>query len=133
MDVDAAMAPSTMTTHQHVRLGLADARLWLAAAHDALGLSLPEVAPRERMQRAVDAARRAADHLYGVGRLDAPGDAVRAAVDAAESTMVVVRRLEYPRPAAVDVRAVAAGQLEHVDGALARLELAICSPVAARA
>lgn len=133
MDVDAVMAPDTITTDQHVRLGIADARLWLAAAHDALGLSLPAVAPAERMQRAVDAARRAADHLFGVGRLAQPGGAPAAAVAAAEATMVVVHRLEYPRPAAVDVRAVAAAQLRHVDGTLAGLMRSLELPVAAGA
>jgi hypothetical protein len=131
MDVAAPMATGT-AQDRYVRDNLAGARHWLAQAHGLLAQRPAIVAPREHIERAIDAARTAAEHLYDVGQVDDPVEAVREALAAAEAIMVVVNRLEFPRPAAVDVREVAAQQLREVDRTIAGLEQALAIPLERR-
>jgi hypothetical protein len=119
-----AAAPDRATA-DYVQLQLTGARRLLEEAHGLLAQRPAMVAPREHVERAIGAARNAAEHLYDVGQLDDPHEAVREALAAAEAIMVVVRRLEDARPAVVDQRALAAAQLREVDGTLATLEQAL--------
>jgi hypothetical protein len=121
MDVEAVQ-PTPTNVQQYVRENLAGARNWLAQAHAMLAERPAIVAPPAHVQRALAAARNAAEHLYDVGQVDEPVEAVREALAAAEAIMVVVRRMEHPRPGFIDGRELAAAQLAEVDGTLAGLE-----------
>lgn len=121
MEVAELQAP--VTTHgEYMKLQLGGARRWLNEAHALLAQRPAMVAPKEHVEKAIGAARNAAEHLYDAAQVDEPNEAVREALAAAEAIMVVVRRLEDGRPAVVDARALAAAQLREVDGTLAGLE-----------
>ena len=124
MDVEQVTTP-VMGVNEYVKLQLGGARQALAEAHALLAQRPAMVPPREHMEKALGAARNAAEHLYDVGQIDEPVEAVREALAAAEAIMVVVRRLDQNRPAMVDQRALAAEQLREVDGTLAGLEQAL--------
>jgi hypothetical protein len=122
------------TTHpvippdEYVRLQLDGARRNLAEAHGLLAQRPAIVAPPEHVKRALGAARNAAEHLYDIGQIDEPVEAVREALAAAEAIMVVVQRLDTNRPAMTDTRKLAAEQLRGIDGTLAELERALGLP-----
>lgn len=130
------IAPVTeATTHpvipldEYVRLQLNGARQNLAEAHALLAQRPAIVAPPEHVKRALGAARNAAEHLYDIGQIDEPVEAVREALAAAEAIMIIVRRLDTNRPAMTDNRALAAEQLRGIDGTLAELERELGLPV----
>lgn len=111
-----------VTREQYVLDNLAGARRWLVEAHGLLAARPAIVPPKEHMDRAVEAARAAAEHLYDIGQVDEPVEAVREALAAAEAIMQVVRRLTDGRPALNDKRELAAVQLREIDQALGTLE-----------
>lgn len=112
----------------YVRENVTDARRWLTEAHGLLAQRPAIVPPREHLDRAIAAARNAAEHLYDIGQIDEPVEAVREAMAAAEAIMVVVDRISKPRPGIVDGRALAAEQLAHVNGTLVALERSLGLP-----
>ncbi len=122
MDIDLVTTAVPPHVEAYVRTNVAGARRWLDEAHGLLAQRPAMVPTPDHMQRAVAAARNAAEHLYDVGQVDEPVEAVREALVAAEAIMTVVRRLEHPRPGMVDVRARAAEQLRDVERTLAGLE-----------
>lgn len=114
---------AAVTPHeQYVLDNLTGARRFLDEAHALLATRPAMVAPPEHLARAVAAARNAAEHLYDIGQVDEPDEAVREALAAAEAIMQVVRQLTDPRPAINDPRERAAIQLREVDRALHALE-----------
>lgn len=131
MEVEAVQAP-VMTHEDYLKLQLDGARRYLNEAHALLAERPAMVPPREHVDKAIGAARNAAEHLYDIGQVDEPVEAVREALAAAEAIMVVVRHLEVDRPAMVDARKLAAEQLREVDGTLAGLEHALHLDGAAR-
>lgn len=110
---------------QYIQLNVNGARQYLAQAHALLAQRPAMVAPQDQIRQALGAARNAAEHLYDIGQIDEPTEAVREALAAAEVIMTVVRRLDFPKPGAVDVRARAAEQLLEVDMTLGALERAL--------
>ena len=122
MELDTVQPTPVMPPQEYVLLQLTGARQALTEAHALLAERPAMVAPREHVERAIAAARNAAEHLYDIGQIDAPEEAVREALAAAEAIMVVVRRIDVDRPGMVDARKLAAEQLQHVDGTLAALE-----------
>lgn len=112
----------TPTREQYVLDNLAGARRWLIEAHGLLRARPALIAPPEHLERAVEAARTAAEHLYDIGQIDEPEEAVREALGAAEAVMQVVRRLTDGRPPINDAREQAAIQLGEIDQTLRTLE-----------
>lgn len=124
MELEATGAVMT-TPQEYVWDNLAGARRHLAEARALLMERPAIVAPKEHVDRAASAARTAAEHLFDVGQADDPVEPVREALAAAEAIMIVVRDLENPDPTIADPRALAAAQLQEVDGTLAALERAL--------
>lgn len=127
------MEVPTITPEQYVLDNLAGARRWLAEAHGLLAQRPAITPPTEHIDRAVGAARCAAEHLYDIGQIDEPAEAVREALAAAEAVMRVVDRLVDGRPAINDKRELAAIQLREIDQALHTLEQRHLRPVATTA
>jgi hypothetical protein len=116
------MEVATISTTQYVLENLAGARRWLAEAHALLAQRPAITPPPEHLRQAVNAACNAAEHLYDIGQVDEPVEAVCEALASAEAVMQVVRSLRDERPAINDRRALAAVQLREIDSTLRALE-----------
>lgn len=110
------------TPHRYIADNIASARVALQDARGILSQRPSLEAPPEVVEKAIDKARCAAEHLFDAGQVNEESEAVREALAAAEVIMNVVRGLENGQTGIDRTRSQAADLLLSVDHTLVSLE-----------
>lgn len=90
------------------------------------------VAPDDYLERGVNAARNAAEHLLDIGQVDEPVEAIREALAAAEAIMDALHAFVPGPQNAADQRALIAWQMREFDATLAGLKRRLHIPAEQR-